>query len=201
MDTATDSKSVAKKPAGLRYFDDVLLESLKMQFLAYILAIPDSAWQTLGKRGRFTPTRRRRIGYGRVGKDDPIPNELQGLLKAILDNIMPLMSVEEQRLLGVFVVENHRLTINRYQKNMDLGAHFDDPAGPDAIVIGFTLGSKTTTTRHMIWKKQGSNEVHSQITRDNSVYVFYGDAYTDWTHGSGKPSDGDVYSITIRANC
>jgi hypothetical protein len=201
MDTATDSKSLAKKPAGLRYFDDVLLESLKMQFLAFILAIPDSAWQTLGKRGRFTPTRRRRIGYGRVGKDDPIPDELKGLLKAILDHIMPLMSVEEQRLLCVFLVNDYRFTINRYTKNMDLGAHLDDPAGPDAIVIGFTMGTKTTTTRHMIWKKQGSNEVHTQITHDNSVYVFYGDAYTDWTHGSGKPSDGDVYSITIRANC
>ena len=168
--------------------------------MAFILAIPGSAWRTLEKRGRFIPTRLRRIGYGRE-KEDPIPDELKGLLKAILDHIMPFMGVEEQRLLGVFLVNDHRFTINRYTKNMDLGAHLDDPAGPDAIVIGFTMGTKTTTTRHMIWKKKGSTEVHSQITHDNSMYVFYGDAYTDWTHSSGKPSDGDVYSITICANC
>jgi len=200
METATDSKPQAKKPAGLCYFNDVLPQSLKDKFLAFVLAIPGSVWQTLRTRGRFKPTRLRRIGYGRE-HEDPIPDELSGLLNAILDHITPLMSVEEQRLLGVFRVKYSRFTVNRYTKGMDLGAHLDYPAGPDAIVIGFTMGTKTTTTRHMIWKKQGSNEVHSQITHDNSVYVFYGDAYTDWTHGSSKPSDGDVYSITIRANC
>jgi len=185
---------------GFRYFPGVLPEALKLEFLAYLLAIPKEVWQTLGSRGRFKNTVLRRIGFGR-SKEAPVPEELKGLLKHILDHIMPSATEEEKRLLRVFFDNEHRLTINRYTKGMVLGQHFDDKTGPDNIVLGFTMGTATTTHRNMIFNNPATGEGFENTTCDNSVYMFYGDVYYNFKHGSSKPVDGDVYSITIRANC
>ena len=201
--------AAAKKPAmmqvadrvGFRYFPDVLLEALKLQFLAYLMAVPEEMWKTIGSsRSRFKTTVKRRIGFGRQN-ENAVPEELEGLLKPILDHIMLSATEEEKRLLGVYFDKPHRLTINRYTKGMVLGQHFDDKTGPDNIVLGFTMGTKSTTHRNMIFNNPTTGETFENTTYDNSVYMFYGDMYYDFKHGSSKPVDGDVYSITIRANC
>jgi len=198
---AADSKTLIKDPPGFRYFDDVLPEALKEQFLAYLVAIPADVWQTLGSRGGFRTSVLRRIGFGNRAKDIAVPEELEGLLKPILDHIMPFMTEEEQRLLRVFFDMEPRFTVNRYTKGMVLGAHFDDRDEPDGIVLGFTMGTKTTTHRRMTFTNPATGEVFSKATYDNSIYMFYGPMYYEFKHASGKPVDGDVYSITIRANC
>jgi len=201
--------AAAKKPAmmqvedrvGFRYFPDVLLEALKLPFLAYLMAVPEEMWKTIGSsRSRFKTTVKRRIGFGREG-ENAVPEELEGMLKPILDHIMLSATDEEKRLLGVYVDQKHRLTINRYTKGMMLGQHFDDKTGADNIVLGFTMGTKSTTHRNMIFSNPVTGETFENTTYDNSVYMFYGDIYYNFKHGSSKPVDGDVYSITIRANC
>jgi len=177
--------AAAKKPAmmqvadrvGFRYFPDVLLEALKLQFLAYLMAVPEEVWKTINSsRSRFKTTIKRRIGF--VRKDeDPVPEELKGLLKPILDHIMLSATEEEKRLLGVYFDTPHRLTINLYTKGMVLGPHFDDKTGPDNMVLGFTMITKTTTHRNMIFNNPVTGEAFENTTCDNSVYMFYGDMY------------------------
>ena len=185
------------KPDGLAYRDEVIGDELRTKILAFLEEIPEDEWEKL--KGSTMATRKRRIGYGRA-LEKSIPTELRGLLPAILASIMESMNDVEKTLLKIFENE-YRFTINRYVKNMGLGLHFDTQADKDAIVIGFTIGSKKTTSRSMLFEKDGTLEMHSVLTRDNSVYIFYGNAYTDWKHGSSPPTDGIVYSITIRANC
>jgi alkylated DNA repair dioxygenase AlkB len=190
-------------PTGLFYGDNVIPDELRQQVLAFLLAIPEDEWNVLG-RSNFA-TKKRRIGYGRPAakgrpEEKPIPVELRPMLPAILESIKSSMNAEQSRLLSVFDGQ-YRFTVNRYKTGMTLGLHLDDQTDADAIVIGFTIGTQRITTRDMKFEKIADGSMHTVLTRDNSVYIFYGDAYTDWKHGSGKPSDGDVYSITIRANC
>jgi len=190
-------------PTGLFYGDNVITDELRQQVLAFLLAIPEDEWNVLG-RSNFA-TKKRRIGYGRPAakgrpEEKPIPVELRPMLPAILESIKSSTNAEQSRLLSVFDGQ-YRFTVNRYKTGMTLGLHLDDQTDADAIVIGFTIGTQRITTRDMKFEKIADGSMHIVPTRDNSVYIFYGDAYTDWKHGSGKPSDGDVYSITIRANC
>ena len=195
-----DMMQVADR-VGFRYFADVLIEALKQQFLDYLMAVPEEMWKTIGSsRSRFKTTVKRRIGFGRNG-ENAVPEELEGLLNPILDHIMLSATEEEKRLLRVYFDQKHCFTINRYTKGMVLGQHFDDNTGPDNIVLGFTMGTKSTTHRNMIFSNPTTGESFENTTYDNSVYMFYGDMYYDYKHGSSKPVDGDVYSITIRANC
>ena len=202
---AQDKAKVAKdkvmgandaKPDGLAYRENVIGVGLSTKILDFLMSISEEEWQVL--KSSMLATKKRRIGYGRKG-ENPVPKELRGLLPAILASIMESMNDVEKALLAVYK-DDYRFTINRYLPGMSLGLHYDTKAGKDAIVIGFTIGTTDKTFRSMKFQNKDGHE-HRVITRDNSVYIFYGDAYTDWKHGSTAPTNGVVYSITIRANC
>jgi len=184
------------KPVGLAYRENVIGKELRNKILDFLVSISEEEWQVL--KSSIMATKKRRIGYGR--KDEKsVPEELRDLLPAILASIMESMNDVEKALLAVYK-NDYRFTINRYLPGMNLGLHYDTKAGEDAIVMGFTIGTTDKTFRSMKFQNKDGH-VHPVITRDNSVYIFYGDAYTDWKHGSSPPTKGVVYSITIRANC
>jgi len=173
-------------PTGLVYRDNVITDELRQQVLAFLLAIPGDEWNVLG-RSNFA-TKKRRIGYGRPAakgrpEEKPIPVELRPMLPAILESIKSSMNAEQARLLSVFDGQ-YRFTMNHYQAGMTLGLHLDDQTDGDAAVIGFTIGTQRITTRDMKFENIADRSMHTILTRDNSVYIFYGDACTDWKHGT-----------------
>jgi len=184
------------KPVGLAYRENVIGEELRTKILDFLVSISEEEWQVL--KGSIMATKKRRIGYGRQDEKS-VPEELRDLLPAILASIMESMNDVEKALLAVYK-NDYRFTINRYLPGMNLGLHYDTKADKDAIVIGFTIGTTEKTFRSMKFQNK-AGQMHPVLTRDNSVYIFYGDAYTDWKHGSSPPTNGVVYSITIRANC
>jgi hypothetical protein len=188
-----DQQLARCSPLNLVFIPNIISEETNREMMAYYK-----------QESRFSHEGERRRGSFQEGRSgEPVLSEKHGLLlqeaipniKKFLEKHPSAVHDELSSMLASFA--GGTVTVNRYETGTQLGFHHDPPRA-NPLVVAITMGDDKTSERTMVFQK---NEIkHKLETPMRSGYVFWGDAYTLWKHGSMKikKKSDVVYSATFR---
>jgi len=190
-----ETKLARCSPLNLVFIPNIISEETNREMVAYYKQ--ESRFSHEG----HTPARRGSFQEGRSG--EPVLSEKHGLLlQEAIPNIKKFLekhpsAVNDELFSMMASFAGGTVTVNRYETGTQLGFHHDPPR-TNPVVVAITMGDDKTSERTMVFQK---NEIkHKLETPMRSCYVFWGDAYTQWKHGSMKikKKSDVVYSATFR---
>tara|TARA_X000001036_G_scaffold130883_2_gene123749 strand:- start:3063 stop:3641 length:579 start_codon:yes stop_codon:yes gene_type:complete len=165
----------------------------------------DIVWYGPRSKTGFVKEKKMRASFGRHDDEPDVPEVFREIglrtIQAITDRARSQheWGENETKLYSEPLLDT--LILNLYDPGDSVAAHCDPPR-QDPAVMGITFCEATSTARKMRFRfRKDKKRKHDVLTADRSAYLFFGDAYTDWTHESvgSKLQKGRVLSLTFRA--
>ena len=193
------------RPRDLVYIPAVIPRELSEQAFQYINS-SDLAWYGPRSRTGAVKQKKMRASFGRHEYEPAVPEVFREIglraIQAIEDKARfqhEAWGDKERALYSERILNT--LILNLYEPGDSIAAHCDPPR-KDAAVLGITFCEVPSTARKMRFRfRKDKKRKHDVLTADRSAYLFFGDAYSEWTHESvgSKLQKGRILSATFRA--